>query len=323
MRFVLGIDESGYGPRVGPLAVASCLLRVPDEIPAVGPGLWEALTDQVIKPEEPLARYKDDESSPPQLFIGDSKLIHVEKWPHELERAALGLVGWCEGEPVRSLDEVLGVMVDPIDSHPPWLAADYGRFPLSRDVSLPPTTLASDRIELVALSARVLSARQFNDACERTQNKAIVNWALVALLLEAARDCALELDDDTPLDVVVDRQGGRAHYEPLLEELFGEGVTLVEKTSGRSAYSAPHAGIRSIEFLVGGDIHCFAVSVASIIAKYLREVFMARLNDYFCQHMPELAPTEGYYSDGKRFVRETAELRARLGISDHMFVRNR
>ena len=78
-----------------------------------------------------------------------------------------------------------------------------------------------------------------------------------------------------------------------------------------------------LNILVGGDSLCAAISIASIIAKYLRELLMARLNRYFCSRLAGLEPTEGYFRDGNRFVAETTELRGELGIADSDFLRAR
>ena len=293
--------------------VASCTLAVPDSIAAVGPSLWEHLQG-AYRPLEPLEK---DAASPPGVYIGDSKLIHVEGWPLELERSALAMIEWMTGAAPRAVEDVLSIVAGEIDPSAPWLSPQLGRFPLFRP--RPSLPLGSEAIELVDLSAHALSARQLNAAWDRTGNKAVLNWALVAMLIERALEIA-----EAPLEIVVDRQGGRVHYEDLLRELFGARVEVIEKVATRSAYAiSDRPEIRSIEFLVAGDSRCAAISMASIAAKYIRELLMARLNDFFCSRIEGLAPTEGYFSDGKRFVRETAELRARLGIADEAFVRSR
>jgi hypothetical protein len=56
-------------------------------------------------------------------------------------------------------------------------------------------------------------------------------------------------------------------------------------------------------------------------AKLARELCMARLNAFFRRHLPDLEPTAGYATDAKRFLRDTAALRRKLGITDDAFVR--
>ena len=47
MPLVLGIDEAGYGPTLGPLLVCASLWRV--EPKHTGCDFWEALADSVVK----------------------------------------------------------------------------------------------------------------------------------------------------------------------------------------------------------------------------------------------------------------------------------
>ena len=46
------------------------------------------------------------------------------------------------------------------------------------------------------------------------------------------------------------------------------------------------------------------VALASMISKYTREALMSRFNTWWQTHLPALAPTAGYYSDGVRFIEQ-------------------
>jgi hypothetical protein len=46
------------------------------------------------------------------------------------------------------------------------------------------------------------------------------------------------------------------------------------------------------------------VSLASMVSKYLRELFMSSINRYFAGFCPDLKPTAGYWKDGLRFVND-------------------
>jgi ribonuclease HII len=65
------------------------------------------------------------------------------------------------------------------------------------------------------------------------------------------------------------------------------------------------------------------VAAASMLAKYTREALMHRFNRYWQQHMPDLSPTAGYYTDGWRFLREIQDVRAKLGVRDGELIRSR
>jgi hypothetical protein len=65
------------------------------------------------------------------------------------------------------------------------------------------------------------------------------------------------------------------------------------------------------------------VALASMLSKYLRESLMRRFNAFWAGHMPEVAPTAGYYNDGTRFLRDIDSKRRQLGIADEELIRSR
>src|SRR5438477_3466657 len=65
MPWIIGIDEAGYGPNLGPLVMTSVACRVPDCHAEAD--LWHLLRAAVRRPEE-----KDDG----RLLVGDSKIVY-------------------------------------------------------------------------------------------------------------------------------------------------------------------------------------------------------------------------------------------------------
>jgi hypothetical protein len=49
---------------------------------------------------------------------------------------------------------------------------------------------------------------------------------------------------------------------------------------------------------------------------------MARFNAYWRTHLPQVAPTAGYYADGVRFLNDINDKRLELGIADERLVRS-
>jgi ribonuclease HII len=78
-----------------------------------------------------------------------------------------------------------------------------------------------------------------------------------------------------------------------------------------------------IEFSVDADRRHFPVALASMLAKYLREVLMGRFNAYWRAWLPDLRPTAGYYADAQRFLADVAPVVGRTGIPRTRFVRSR
>ena len=70
----------------------------------------------------------------------------------------------------------------------------------------------------------------------------------------------------------------------------------------------------TISFRCQGE-RALPVALASMTAKYLRELAMRAFNDYWCRRFP-IAPTAGYSQDARRFKKQIAPLQTALGIDD-------
>ena len=66
MAILIGIDEAGYGPLVGPMVMTAITLEVPDEV--VGVSLWQVLSGTVTRRPSAARRRT--------LAIADSKLLY-------------------------------------------------------------------------------------------------------------------------------------------------------------------------------------------------------------------------------------------------------
>jgi hypothetical protein len=86
-------------------------------------------------------------------------------------------------------------------------------------------------------------------------------------------------------------------------------------------WGEPDARTRVI-FRVNGETF-LPTALASMTAKYLRELAMRAFNEFWRAHLPELKPTAGYYRDAWRFKKEIAAKQRELAIDDHVLWRNR
>ncbi len=85
MAWIIGIDEAGYGPNLGPFVMTSVACRVPD--PCHDTNLWRLL--------RPVVRQGAD-ADDGRLLIDDSKIVYTARGLAGLERgvwAALGRAG--------------------------------------------------------------------------------------------------------------------------------------------------------------------------------------------------------------------------------------
>ena len=65
MAWIIGIDEAGYGPNLGPFVMTAVACQVPDAL--AGADLWRALA--------PAAR-RDGEKQDGRLLVADSKVVY-------------------------------------------------------------------------------------------------------------------------------------------------------------------------------------------------------------------------------------------------------
>jgi ribonuclease HII len=310
-----GIDEAGYGPLLGPLCVGASAFRLPDvRDGSSAPDLWTLLDAGVCrKPRDPKRR----------IAVADSKkLKSAGKQPLvHLERGVLSF-GSQDVSSDSELFEELGVHARASRSTP-WHARGlplpmcHTKDELSIARSIVRRAQRESGAELVHQGVAALDPPAFNALYRELANKARVNMSLV---FEGVRHIEL-MRGDEPAFVAVDRQGGRAGYARELQEHVARGsrVRTIEESEERSAYEVGDGLFISFE-IEAEDRH-LPVALASMGAKFVRELFMRRLNAFFTERQPGLAPTAGYVEDGRRFLAEVKPVLAREAIPEADFAR--
>lgn len=315
MNYLAGVDEAGLGPILGPLVVAGAAMSGP-----AGVDPWTALEQHVCR----------DRATKGKVRVADSKKVY--QGPHGLERlenTVLTFWGAWKGELPRTLEELLvGFSVD-LDRlrRCPWYRDLALPLPLRADAGLVELqahglakTLAREGLKLLHLAALPVDVDEFNDLIEETDNKSRAHFRayarVIAELIELLPDGA---------HLVADRCGGIAHYMPALQRAFPEAkLEKIQERALVSSYSIRDASRAvKITFAAGGEDRAFPTALGSCLAKYLRELMLQCLNRWFCARVEGLRPTAGYYTDGRRFLREVAPVLHAEGFPRRILVRSR
>lgn len=327
MLVYAGIDEAGYGPLLGPLCVG-CAVVIVDGVDGRAkdlraPNLWELLKDAVC--ESPADKKK-------RIAVADSKKLKGAKEGkshplRHLERGVLSAVAAERPLPATDADlfGMLGVAVDP-PSDSPWYES-VTALPLAHDTDA--LAIAANRLRVACGNAGVRFARLACDALDgarfnaaaATSQKSEMNFAMAMRQIDRVWS---EFGPEHPR-VVVDRHGGRMHYrEPLHLAFPDASITIVAETETLSRYRLEdHRGAITISFEVESESRHLPNALASMTAKFTRELFMERMNRFFRGHLAELKPTAGYVEDGRRYLKDITPTMRALGITSERLVRSR
>ena len=300
-----GIDEAGYGPMLGPLCVGLAVFRVRGWNPGdPAPDLWDRLAPSLVRTPKQAARGG--------VPVGDSKKLKlanasVTRHPlTHLERGVLALLGARDGDVLATDAELFRTLGSDLGDGP-WYAGEDCPLPCATTPDLLRIDAAGVRaamhragVELMDLRVAVFDEPGFNRMlAERRSKAAVVEAALEGHLRTACE----RVPEDHCLRIVADRQSGRTRYGPVLGRVFGS-VEAEEESPRASRYRVDgrHGVILHSE---AEDAH-LPVALASMAAKLVRELAMARFNRYWAARSPELKPTAGYVQDARRWLRDIA-----------------
>jgi hypothetical protein len=324
-----GIDEAGYGPTLGPLVVSVSVFRLHDGAAATAGAppadLWTSLGAAV-------ARKPDGRRVP----VDDSKRLFQRRGLRDLEEGLLPFLALRRAVVPRDFRSLLGAVVPMagestayLDTYP-WyrernvgLPRDTYAGVIRRRAELLAGALEEARVEHIGLSAIPIEVRELNRSMSDDSNKADVSFAAIGSFLGRL----WKQFPDEPVEVFVDRQGGRVRYGPLLyEKVSPRGLRIEEQSPEASCYilSRRHGtGTFRVHFAKESEQVALPVALASMLSKYVRELHMHLFNAFWREHSAALRPTAGYALDARRFLGDIAHLRRELRIEDELLVRRR
>lgn len=383
MTLIIGTDEAGYGPNLGPLVVAATAWRV-EATPANAAVFLETAVaaaqrdTEALWPEKIRQRGNRRASGRTVPLWADSKHIYragagfcaleqgvlvalslvndpdADTFAHGGHAGHAGHAGPVIRSPVNqtntvprqwpSLEAALGQIGPEIaDCRTSGVASESGGHPSTTQWALLPTLCLPHQadadaccaraagmrmildalgVSLVAVACRAIYPAEFNALlCQGLNKSDILSRTTLALAASLRTKANAE-----PALIWCDRHGGRKHYSALVAQHFGG--TLVQtlaETPARSAYRVPaqakadlnqaQAANLDIEFNVGGESQV-PVAVASMTAKYVRELAMHAFNAFWSSRSPGLNPTAGYPVDALRWRCDARDAIAQAGVRD-------
>jgi len=330
MYYLIGTDEAGYGPNLGPLAVTATLWRVEDD--SLEPeNLFDALRPVVVT--------SAGKGKGTEIPIADSKKLHRHETLEPLERgifASLYALGWVTEKPLetaRFCDLICGQdFVSERQSvlwHTPETEEKLPRNLMwNRVLELGEAlkrVMTQSGVRLSGIQSELVFPRRFNDGVEAVNSKGVfLSDTTLGLIARFWKEVNQNIEEKPEVRVFCDKHGGRNFYLPTLMDFF-PGLPFCVVKEGREASEYVHYGERAdlrIRFQAKGEA-LLPVALASMVSKYLREISMERFNTWWLARIPGLLPTAGYPLDAKRFRLEISEKMEELKIDWREMWRNR
>jgi ribonuclease HII len=311
-EIVIGVDENGLGPRLGPLIVTAIIARTSPAGRAVALGRARGKMRERLNDSKKLVGH------------GDTAL--GEAWARAVARR-VGLPGdhGAHGSPADlvhalSLDEPGPLRaLCPGDHAAQCWSADAEAFVAGDDlvaqVAGDLARLAARGVEVVHAACVVTCVRRINDVVARGLTRFHADLHAMERLLLAARA-------RTGRDVVAvcGKVGGFDRYPPAFGPLSGWLHGVAVEGRARSEYNIP--GLGQVAFVRDADERHLLVSMASLIGKWVRDLLMARIVRYHRAADPTLPDASGYHDPvTSRFVAATDVTRRKRELPDDCFER--
>ncbi len=325
MPHIIATDEAGYGPNLGPLVIGATRWQSSGE----NFDFRDALSEFVFDQKSKLLAFEKRTASP-GLVIADSKVVYSSGNIELLERGVLACLFAIHNRIPDNVDELmamLGVDTDSIQD------SEYFR---CEEIELPRKcsaaeietlgpevrkALSKDKASLKQLSVATVFPRRFNAGIEVHGNKASCLTAESLGLISSMKNLTNDRPKDR-FDIRCDKHGGRNRYASSLQQHFGDSLVTIEKESRPCSRYKFDNGRATIQFSAKGE-SWLPIALASMCAKYVRELYMLRWNRFWKVHLPHLKPTKGYPLDAKRFKKEIESVQQKIGIADEDIWRTR
>jgi ribonuclease HII len=300
---VIGIDENGLGPLLGPLVVTAAVFEA------------DQYNLEMFWRSAGRARFAADSK---QVFSA-SKLGSAEvatlTWLREFGKLPSSYIELAdlvfESPPLPLPCQLVPSFCTPSSTRlPVWADADD-----SERISDTPLLRDQSAVIPVTVGLYAICPGLFNLATrEMGLNKFALDCRLMLKLFDH-----LSRGYDGEVLGLFGKVGSARKYGPWLQDANIGLWMAEEETRDISTYRiAPR---RTVSFIRDGDAAHLPIAVASMIGKYARELAMHDLNTLLAT--PGVRKTSGYHNHLTAvFVEKTKEKRAKIGLNDHCFLRN-
>jgi ribonuclease HII len=301
----IGIDENGLGARLGPLVVTAVIARtdekgqkalerrVPKRMRGAVDDSKRLVSHTDVRLGEAWARELATSSAPsPQALFEELSLEGSEKLREPCPREAMAQCWHTAGAAFE--------------------AEDAMRKRVARHRAL----LAKRGIELVGVKTSVVCTERLNAARRDGKNRFVSDLHAMERLVIALRRTV-----GTDVHAVCGKVGGMGDYSRFFGPLGGHLHVVLDSGRKKSAYRFP--GLGELVFLQDADASDALVMLASLVGKYVRELFMGRIAAHYPASEDDPRPS-GYHDPVTAgFVKRTALIRRDRGIPKGCFERDR
>ena len=311
----VGVDENGLGPQLGPLVVTAVMASVAD-----------GSESQIHAPVDGDMAHR----------VGDSKLLlshknHAlgEAWSRVLVAAGAGQHRRQSGrgellealllDSTASLQSICpdGLASQCWNCDNDGLSDSKKMSACMQQVGEDMATLERQGIRLVAVRSVVICAQALNRASDAGRSRLQEYLHAMERLVLAMR--AIAADE---VHAVCGKVGGYSQYEKVFGPMAAYPKTVLAETRAESRYRV--AGVGEIAFTMDCDANNLLVGLASLVGKFVREVQMARIVQFYRRNDPSLEAVSGYHDKrSKRFVETTAPQRQALAVPLDCFLRRK
>ncbi len=319
MPIIAGIDEAGYGPKIGPFVLSSVVMDIPAKHDSET-NIWHIFKDAISDKAQRRGN---------RIVVNDSKKIYSQRnGLRLLEETVLSFVWGIKGQVTRFSDllRILSNHNEEVFDKYPWYNKKDLNLPVASNVSaimnyadLIKHTISSQDAKILDVKSIFLCTYEINRQIELKGNKSLLLFNNSVKLLKEI----FERFGEREPKVLIDKHGGRNYYHKLLtESLEGCDVNAVSEGNPISTYNISKERRRmNVSFSEGADSKHFPPALASMFSKYIRELFIRLFNAYWQEKVQDIKPTAGYPEDAKRFLCQIHNVKNKLGISDDILVR--